>query len=116
MSPALLRHRLIVLFHEPPVFKTKRFVSAMASRVEDSKDRGMITAEHTKVVDSCCRVGQTPLCIGKGSIEALERWRGTKSFIRPCVSWATVTQIDESTSLNMVTRGINTSKIRPTRT
>ena len=68
----------------------------------------MITAEYRKVVDSCCRVGQTPFRISKGAIETLERWRGTESFVRLGVCRATVTQIDEATLLDMVTESINT--------
>ena len=103
-----MRRRLIVLFHEPSVFKTERFVSAVASRVERSKNWCMITAENRKVVDSCCQVGQTPFRISKGAVESLKHWRGTESFVCLGVCRATVTQIDEATLLDMVIESINT--------
>ena len=107
---------MIILFHEPPILKTKRFVSAFASRTEDSDNWSVITTEHGEVVDNRPGVSQTPFHIGERTVEALKRWGGAETLVGPSVGQAAVPQINKTALLHLITKSINTSKIRPTRT
>jgi hypothetical protein len=92
----------------------ERFISAFAIRSEDSKNWSMVTTQHRKMMDRRSGISRTPFDIGKGTIEALKRWSGAKSFVGLGVSRSAVPQVNEITLLDMITKGINTSKVRLT--
>ena len=62
------------------------------------------------------RIGSAPLGIGQATIEVLEGWLDSETLVGPSVCRATVAKINETTLLDLITKSINTPKIRPTRT
>jgi hypothetical protein len=44
--PTFLSNRVVILFHNPPIFKTKRFVSSKSFGIENHKNKSVVTAKH----------------------------------------------------------------------
>lgn len=113
---ACLRDFFVSLFHEPPVFKSKMFVSASSRGGKKREDRSMVAANHWEVIGRRVRISCAPIRISQGTIKTFESWHGIASPVRPSVGRTAVSQIDRTTLCDMITKSINTSKIRSTRT
>jgi hypothetical protein len=54
---------IIILFEQPPIFKTEEFNINMPIRIKQREDRSMVTAKHRKMVNSSSRILRTPLSV-----------------------------------------------------
>jgi hypothetical protein len=54
----------------------------------------MITVQHGQMVNHSMRVGLTPICIAKASVQTLKSGFSSEMLISPSVSRPTVTKID----------------------
>ena len=91
--PALLCHYIKILFKKPPILKMKWCVSSAASGMQNSE------MQHREMIHRGFWERNAPFSVTQGSIEALISGHGPAASVRPCISWTTVSKIDETTLL-----------------
>jgi hypothetical protein len=74
----------------------------------------MIAAKHRKMVHRRARVSSTPFSVSKSAIQTFKGGRGAEAPVCPCISWFTLSQINETKLLDMIIESINTPNIRST--
>ena len=61
--PTFLSNRVVILFHNPPIFETKRFVGSKSFGIKNRKNRSVVAAKHRHVIDRRIWKRHTPFCI-----------------------------------------------------